>query len=61
MTQNNDPNVDPAGATQHFQRFVDDNPEPEAPERRPVLPIVLAGVGVVAAVAVVVALVLAFS
>ncbi|MDE3719832.1 MULTISPECIES: hypothetical protein [Nocardiopsis] len=61
MTQNNDPNLDPAGSTQHFRRFVDENPVAAAPERRPILPIVLAGVGAVAAIAVIVALVLAFA
>ncbi|WP_159942976.1 MULTISPECIES: hypothetical protein [unclassified Nocardiopsis] len=62
MTQNNDPNnMDPAGTTQHFRRFVDENPEPEEPARRPILPLVLAGLGVVLAIAVVVALVMAFA
>lgn len=61
MTQNQEPNQDPAGNTQHFRRFVDENPQPEEPARRPVLPIVLAGVGVILAVAVVIALVMAFT
>ncbi|MBB6120708.1 hypothetical protein [Nocardiopsis algeriensis] len=61
MTDNTDPNLDPAGTTQHFRRFVDQNPEPEEPPRRPVLPIVLAVVGAVAAIALIVALVLAFA
>ena len=61
MTQNNDPNQDPAGTTQHFRRFVDENPEPEVAPRRPILPLVLAGVGVVLAIAIIVALVLAFA
>ena len=61
MTQNNDPSLDPAGNTQHFRRFVDENREPEEPARRPILPLVLAGVGVVLAIAVIVALVLAFA
>ncbi|WP_028647517.1 hypothetical protein [Nocardiopsis sp. CNT312] len=56
MTQNHDPNTDPAGNTQHFRRFVDENPAAEEPERRPVLPIVLIAVGVLLAVAVAVAL-----
>lgn len=61
MTENhNDPNTDPAGTTQHFRRFVDDNPQPEESARRPVLPLVLAGLGVLLAVVVVIALVLAF-
>ncbi|MEC3894276.1 MULTISPECIES: hypothetical protein [Nocardiopsis] len=61
MTQNNDPSMDPAGTTQHFRRFVDENPEPEEAPRRPILPLVLAGVGVLLAIAIIVALVLAFS
>ncbi|MEU3305956.1 hypothetical protein [Nocardiopsis sp. NPDC006832] len=61
MTQNNDPDMDPAGTTQHFRRFVDDNPEPEEAPRRPILPLVLAGVGVLLAIGVIVVLVLAFS
>ncbi|MET9712796.1 hypothetical protein ACFW3Z_22155 [Nocardiopsis alba] len=61
MTQNNDPGMDPAGTTQHFRRFVDENPEPEEAPRRPILPLVLAGVGVLLAIAIIVALVLAFS
>ncbi|WP_150243227.1 hypothetical protein [Nocardiopsis quinghaiensis] len=61
MTQNNDPNMDPAGNTQHFRRFVDENPEPEEPARRPILPILLAAVGVVLVIAVIVALFLAFA
>lgn len=61
MTQNNDPNMDPAGTTQHFRRFVDENPSTEEPARRPVMPIVLAVVGVLLVIAVIVALVLAFS
>jgi hypothetical protein len=61
MTQNQEPYQDPAGNTQHFRRFVDENPEPEEPARRPVLPIVLAGVGVILAVAVIIALVMAFT
>ncbi|HJE59701.1 MAG TPA: hypothetical protein K8V84_14520 [Nocardiopsis listeri] len=61
MTQNNDPDMDPAGTTQHFRRFVDDNPEPEETPRRPILPLVLAGVGVLLAIGIIVALVLAFS
>lgn len=61
MTQNNEPNMDPAGTTQHFRRFVDENPATEEPSRRPVLPLVLAGVGVVLAIAVIVALVMAFA
>lgn len=61
MAQNNEPNPDPAGTTQHFRRFVDDNPEPEESARRPILPLVLAGVGGVLAIGIVVALVLAFA
>ncbi|SIO90922.1 hypothetical protein [Nocardiopsis sp. JB363] len=61
MTQNNDPDMDPAGTTQHFRRFVDDNPEPEEAPRRPILPLVLAGVGVLLAIGVIVVLVMAFS
>ncbi|WP_304453822.1 hypothetical protein [Nocardiopsis sp. YSL2] len=61
MTQNQEPSQDPAGNTQHFRRFVDENPQPEETARRPVLPIVLAGVGVILAVAVIVALVMAFT
>ncbi|RKS10400.1 hypothetical protein DFP74_6166 [Nocardiopsis sp. Huas11] len=61
MTQNPEPNQDPAGNTQHFRRFVDENPQPEETARRPVLPIVLAAVGVILAVAVIVALVMAFT
>ncbi|NYH53914.1 MULTISPECIES: hypothetical protein [Nocardiopsis] len=61
MTQNNDSNMDPAGNTQHFRRFVDENPEPEEPARRPILPILLAAVGVVLVIAVIIALVLAFA
>ncbi|MGW9557277.1 hypothetical protein ACWGSK_22510 [Nocardiopsis sp. NPDC055551] len=61
MTQNNDPDMDPAGTTQHFRRFVDDNPEPEEAPRRPILPLVLAGVGVLLAIGIIVVLVLAFS
>ena len=61
MTQNNDPNLDPAGTTQHFRRFVDDNPAPEEAPRRPILPLVLAGLGVLLAIGVVVALILALS
>ncbi|MBR8744447.1 hypothetical protein [Nocardiopsis sp. MG754419] len=61
MTQNNDPDMDPAGTTQHFRRFVDDNPEPEEAPRRPILPLVLAGVGLVLGIAIIVALVLAFA
>ncbi|AFR09926.1 hypothetical protein B005_3345 [Nocardiopsis alba ATCC BAA-2165] len=53
--------MDPAGTTQHFRRFVDENPEPEEAPRRPILPLVLAGVGVLLAIAIIVALVLAFS
>ncbi|GHC94893.1 hypothetical protein GCM10007079_45820 [Nocardiopsis terrae] len=60
MTQNNDPNMDPAGTTQHFRRFVDENPEPEEAPRRPILPLALAGVGVVLAIAIIAALVIAF-
>ncbi|MEU3019142.1 MULTISPECIES: hypothetical protein [unclassified Nocardiopsis] len=60
MTQNNDPNMDPAGTTQHFRRFVDENPEPEEAPRRPILPLVLAGVGVALTVGVIVALFVAF-
>ncbi|MBQ1082688.1 MULTISPECIES: hypothetical protein [unclassified Nocardiopsis] len=60
MTQNNDPNLDPAGTTQHFRRFVDDNPEPEEAPRRPILPLVLAGVGVALTVGIIVALFVAF-
>lgn len=61
MTENNDPNIDPAGTTQHFRRFVDENPAPEEPARRPILPIVLAAVGAVLIIAVIIALVMAFS
>lgn len=61
MTQNNDPNMDPAGTTQHFRRFVDENPEAEEPARRPIMPLVLAAAGVVLAIAVVIALVVAFT
>lgn len=61
MAQNNEPNPDPAGTTQHFRRFVDENPEPEERARRPILPLVLAGVGVLLAIGIVVALVLAFA
>lgn len=61
MTQNNDPDMDPAGTTQHFRRFVDDNPEPEEAPRRPILPLVLAGVGALLAIGVIVVLVMAFS
>ena len=61
MTQNNDPDMDPAGTTQHFRRFVDDNPEPEEAPRRPILPLVLAGVGVLLAIWIIVFLVMAFS
>lgn len=61
MTQNNDPNLDPAGTTQHFRRFVDENPNAEEPDRRPIMPLVLAAVGVVLAIAIIVALVMAFT
>lgn len=61
MTQNNDPNMDPAGTTQHFRRFVDENPETEEPARRPITPLVLAAVGAVLAIAVVIALFVAFT
>ncbi|WP_017570034.1 hypothetical protein [Nocardiopsis halotolerans] len=61
MTQNNEPNMDPAGTTQHFRRFVDENPAPEEPARRPIMPLVLAGVGVLLVIAIIVALVLAFA
>ncbi|MFE1167124.1 hypothetical protein [Nocardiopsis sp. NPDC058789] len=60
MTQNNDPSMDPAGTTQHFRRFVDENPEPEEAPRRPILPLVLAGVGVALTVGIIVALFVAF-
>ncbi|GAB2489617.1 hypothetical protein [Nocardiopsis aegyptia] len=61
MTQNQEPYQDPAGNTQHFRRFVDENPQQDEPARRPVLPIVLAGLGVILAVAVIIALVMAFT
>jgi hypothetical protein len=61
MTENNEPNMDPAGTTQHFRRFVDENPSTEEPARRPVMPIVLAVVGAVLLIAVIVALFLAFA
>ncbi|MEV2278021.1 hypothetical protein AB0I72_20790 [Nocardiopsis sp. NPDC049922] len=61
MTQNNESNLDPAGNTQHFRRFVDENPVTDEPARRPILPLVLAGVGVVLVIAVAIALFLALT
>ncbi|WP_116244231.1 hypothetical protein [Nocardiopsis sp. FIRDI 009] len=61
MTQNNDPNNDPAGNTQHFRRFVNENPVSDEPARRPIVPLVLAGVGVVLVIAVAVVIFLALT
>ncbi|GLU47707.1 hypothetical protein Nans01_20580 [Nocardiopsis ansamitocini] len=53
--------MDPAGSTQMFRRFVAENNEPEAAPKRPVTPYVLAGIGVVVAIGIIVAVVLAWS
>ncbi|MDA2814617.1 hypothetical protein O4J56_28495 [Nocardiopsis sp. RSe5-2] len=61
MSQKNEENVDPAGSTVMFQKFVSDNDEPEAAPRRSMTPYVLAGVGAVVAVAIIVAVVVTWS
>ncbi|WP_017537111.1 MULTISPECIES: hypothetical protein [Nocardiopsis] len=61
MSQKNEENVDPAGSTVMFQKFVSDNNEPQAAPRRPVTPYVLAGVGAVVAIAIIVGVVVAWS
>ncbi|WP_285758933.1 hypothetical protein [Nocardiopsis ansamitocini] len=61
MSQNEEPKMDPAGSTQMFRRFVAENNEPEAAPKRPVTPYVLAGIGVVVAIGIIVAVVLAWS
>ncbi|WP_344966610.1 hypothetical protein [Salinactinospora qingdaonensis] len=58
MSQYEEDNVDPAGSTQSFRRFVTENKERETAPRRPVLPYVLVGVGVVLAVVIVVTIVM---
>lgn len=61
MSQKNEENVDPAGSTVMFQKFVAENNEPEAAPRRSMTPYVLAGVGAVVAVAIIVAVVVTWS
>ncbi|WP_026123514.1 hypothetical protein [Nocardiopsis chromatogenes] len=61
MSQKNEENVDPAGSTVMFQKFVSENDEPQAAPRRPMTPYILAGVGAVVAVAIIVAVVVTWS
>ncbi|MDA2806463.1 hypothetical protein [Nocardiopsis suaedae] len=61
MSQKNEENVDPAGSTVMFQKFVSENDEPQAPPRRPITPYVLAGAGAVVAIAIIVAVVVTWS
>ncbi|MEY9210633.1 hypothetical protein NI17_014420 [Thermobifida halotolerans] len=61
MSHNEEQQTDPAGSTQSFQRFVVENRETEAEPRRPVLPYVLVGVGVVVAIAIILTVVLTWS
>lgn len=53
--------MDPAGSTQMFRRFVNENKEPEAAPKRPVTPYVLAGVGVLVAIGIILTVVLTWS
>ncbi|TDQ43911.1 hypothetical protein [Actinorugispora endophytica] len=61
MSQNEEQSVDPAGSTQMFRRFVTENNEPETAPKRPITPYVLAGVGVVVAIGIILAVVLTWS
>ncbi|CAM4203397.1 hypothetical protein GCM10009799_52170 [Nocardiopsis rhodophaea] len=65
MSENNnteqEQQVDPAGSTMMFQRFVKENNEPEPAPKRPVTPYVLAGVGAIVAIGIIVAVVMMWS
>ncbi|MDS1272601.1 hypothetical protein RIF23_20140 [Lipingzhangella sp. LS1_29] len=57
MATNEEEHQDPAGSTGRFQRFVEENDPADAAEpRRSVMPYVLAGVGVIAVLAIIVVL-----
>ncbi|KUP98401.1 hypothetical protein [Thermobifida cellulosilytica] len=61
MSHNEEQQTDPAGSTQKFQRFVAENKEAETEPRRPILPYVLVGVGVVLSIAIILTVVLTWS
>ncbi|GAA1082951.1 hypothetical protein [Nocardiopsis composta] len=61
MSEKNEENVDPAGSTTMFRRFVAENQQSEPEPRRPITPYVLAGVGALVAIAIIVGVVLTWS
>lgn len=59
--QNGEGELDPAATTGNFQRFVKDNREPEPTPRRPVTPIVLGLIALVATIGIIAVVVLALA
>ncbi|MBV2363356.1 hypothetical protein ACFPZ0_24705 [Streptomonospora nanhaiensis] len=62
MSDNKDQEqVDPAGSTMMFRRFVAENREPETQPKPPITPYILAGVGAIVAIGIIVAVVMTWS
>lgn|GEM_PF-2560119 len=61
MSYNNEEQLDPAGSTQKFQRFVAENREEETEPRRPILPYVFVGLSVILAIGIILTVVLTWS